>query len=227
MGEINNEKVIKIPKKYKELAEIVGIILCDGSINVCNAKKGYGTYQVRITGDSKKDKDYFIKFLKPLVDELFGINSKIAFTRDGKHAIILYIHGKRVINFLSTIGLKDGNKLKNQVRFPNWIWKKKEYIKSCLRGLIDTDGSIYELLPHWPGLFQLSFENFCLPLLKDVRRAFLKLDFNPSKIFGSKTPHGNRVAITRKIEIHKFYKEICFHNKRHLERYSPVVQRPN
>lgn len=223
MGEINNEKVIKIPNKCNELAELIGIILGDGCITIINNKKKYGTYSVRIVGDSRYDKEYLINFVKPMVDRLFNISSKIYFVKN-KNTIRLEIVGKRLVYFFLNFGLKSGNKLKNGVRFPSWIWKNKAYIKSCLRGLIDTDGCICELLPHWPGLYQLSFENFSLPILKDVRKAFLKLGFNPSKIHGSKTPHGNRICVTRKKEIHKFYKEICFHNERHLNRYSPVVQ---
>lgn len=173
-------------------------------------------------GDSRHDRDYLINYVKPLADKLFGVDSKIYF-RKGPNTMELHICGKRLVNFLLSIGMKSGNKIKNQVGFPDWIWEDKKYIKSCLRGLIDTDGCICELLPHWPGLFQLSFDNSSLPLLEGVRKAFLELGFHPSKVHGSKNPYGNRVDVTRKEDIHKFYKEVKFHNSKHLKRYSPMV----
>ena len=49
-----------IDKTSKELAELVGIILGDGNI-WC---KGGGYYYLRICGDSEKDKEYFINYIK-------------------------------------------------------------------------------------------------------------------------------------------------------------------
>ena len=222
MAEKNNEKIIKIPEKSEKLAEFVGIVLGDGCISKYIKKNHYHYYAVRIVGDSRHDRDYFLNFVKPLIKELFGIDASVYYRKEA-NTMDLHARSKQLIYFLLSIGMKDGNKIKNQVGFPKWIWEKEEYVAACLRGLIDTDGCICELLPHWPGLWQLNFDNRSLPLLQDVRRAFLKLGFHPSKIHGSKTPYGNRVDITRKADIHKFYKEICFHNSRHLKRYEPVT----
>ena len=50
-------KEIKIPKKSKELAELVGIILGDGNINYFKKGKKIGTYMLRISGDKRYDYD--------------------------------------------------------------------------------------------------------------------------------------------------------------------------
>lgn len=39
---------------------------------------------------------------------------------------------------------KNGSKIKQKVAIPSWIKKDVNYIKPCLRGLIETDGSIYQ-----------------------------------------------------------------------------------
>ena len=92
---------------------------------------------------------------------------------------------------------------------------------ACVRGLYDTDGSVYELLPHWPGLFQVYFSNRNSTLLKDVRKALLKLGINISKISLQKgvTP---RIYITKKSEIKKFKETIGFKNDRHLKKIKIV-----
>jgi intein/homing endonuclease len=58
-------------------------------------------------------------------------------------AIILSKQSKNLVFTLEEIGLKAGNKSKNRTSIPNWILKDKQYSIACIRGLIDTDGSVY------------------------------------------------------------------------------------
>jgi len=129
----------------------------------------------------------------------------------------LVMYSKKLINFLERMGLKSGHKIKNQITIPNWIWNNDEFLKACIRGLIDTDGCIYRLTPNYPNLFQLCFTNNNKTLLKDARKALLRLGFKVSKI------SRNQIYITRQKE--RFYKEIGFSNTKHKKRYahSPVV----
>lgn len=137
-----NTKKIKIPIKDEKLAELIGIILGDGNIQNKNS-----IYQVRIAGDSNKDKDYIMNYLKPLCDSLFGIDSKI-YKHKTFNELFVHIHSKNVVKFLISVGMQAGNKIKNQVTIPGWVLENDSYLKACIRGLIDTDGSVYELLPH-------------------------------------------------------------------------------
>lgn len=218
MGEINNENVIKYPEKSVKLAELVGIILGDGGIY---ENKEAGVYDIRIAGDSVKDRDYMLNYVKPLMDELFNINVKVYFFKN-RRCVHLKFSSVRLVEFLKNIGLKSGNKIKTQVTIPDWIKNDLNFLSACLRGLIDTDGSIYELLPNWPGLFQINFQNYNQTLLKDVRNSFLNLGYNISKI-----SMGTKIYLTRKDNLNKFYKEVGFSNPKHRNKYSPVVQRSN
>lgn len=216
-------KSIKIPRKDKRLAELIGVILGDGHISYYNPRKKVATYHIRIAGNSIKDSDYFYKYLKPLTEEIFKTESSIH-KSNVFNCIYLTITGKRVVEFFIKVGLKPGNKIKNNLGIPFWIRKNKSLLRACIRGLFDTDGCMYELKPNWPGLFQLNFKNYDKRLIKDVREALLKLGFNVSKI------NHNQLYITRKNDIHKFYKEIGFSNQRLLNKYlefsshhSPVV----
>jgi DNA-binding transcriptional regulator WhiA len=113
---------------------------------------------------------------------------------------------------------KAGNKIKNRVSIPQWIWKNDVLLRSCLRGLIDTDGSIYRLKPQWPNLTQLSFKNNNSRLLKDVRKALNELGFHPSKVFG------NRVVVTRQNEIGRYFDIIGTNNDTHLTEYGVFLK---
>jgi len=212
-----NTKQINLPERSEKLAEFVGIVLGDGNIHqyrvfVKGKSKG-SNYAVRIAGDSVKDIAYIGGFVPRLIESLFGIKPSI-YKQPGKNELFVIVSRKIIVEFLIEMGLKSGNKIKNQTTIPAWIWKNEDYLKACLRGLIDTDGSIYELKPNWPGLFQLTFENWNVTLLRDTRKAFLKLGFKASQISGNRTEFGTKFYLTRKDQIAKFYKEIGFSNPR-------------
>ncbi len=213
-----NTKNITIPKKDKKLAELIGIILGDGNIQ---QREVSSTYQLRIVGDSNKDKEYLINYVKPLVDSLFNVDSKI-YKHNKFNELFVNVASKKVVEVLISIGMQPGDKIKNQVTIPNWVYKNKSLLKACIRGLIDTDGSIYELKPHWPGLWQICFTNKNEALLNDFRNGLIKVGINPSRIYrykdGKKTP---KIYITKKSELSKFYKEIGFSNPKHLNKLQP------
>lgn len=216
-------KDIKIPKRDDKLAEFIGIVLGDGNIHCYKKGKKVATYMVRIAGDYNKDYEYLTGYVTKLCEELFGVKTKL-YKQKNSNELMVIMHSKLIVKYLGAMGLKPGNKIKNQDTIPKWIWKSNKHLKACLRGLIDTDGSIYELKPHWPGLFQLTFENRNIRLLKDTRRAFLKLGFKISKICGNRTKEGTKIYLTRKDQIEKFYKEVGFSNPKHRRKVnSPVV----
>lgn len=228
---LGNIKEIKIPKKDEKLAEFIGIILGDGNItNYKGYKKNkyIARYDVRIAGNAEDDYEYLVDYVWGLAEHLFNIEPKI-YRHNSYKCIYIRLQGIRVVEFLSKTGLKSGNKIKNQTTIPMWVWKKDSYLKACIRGLIDTDGSVYELLPNWPGLFQIIFTNQNLTLLNDVRNALIKLDYKVSKISNlNKNNSRPRIYITKKDEVIKFYNDVGFKNPKHsrkLEKYfnSPVV----
>lgn len=190
-----NVKEITIPKRDERLAELVGIILGDGYIQY-NTKKSQ--YSIRIAGDSNKDREYIINYVKPLCDSLFGLESTIR-----KHqiwnALYIIINRKKAVEFLLSIGMQAGDKIKNQATIPKWILENDCFLRVCIRGLIDTDGSVYELLPHWPGLWQICFTNKNEQLMKDFRESLIKLGIGCSKVYSKvNTP---KMFITKKSEV--------------------------
>lgn len=217
-----NIKVIRLPEKDEKLAELVGIILGDGNIHVHQKGNSVGTYSLRIAGNYLKDYEYLTIYVANLCKGLFNTKPRI-YKQPNVNCIYVIIDGRLIVDFLIEIGLKVGNKIKSQVTIPYWILQNNDYIKACIRGLIDTDGCVYEMLPHWPGLFQINFENRNYTLLKDVRGALIKLDYNPSKICGKRTINGTKFYIFRKEEIKKFYKEIGSNNDRNIKQFEKVL----
>lgn len=212
-------KNIKIPEDSLELAEFYGIMLGDGNLTKIKRHK-VGIYQIRIVGDSRKDKDYLTNYIKPLIEKLFDIETNLHKVKN-KNALNINAFGLRLIEFLENKGFKPGDKIRNQLTIPNWIKENKKYLKACLRGLYDTDGSIYKLTNQ--NVYQISFRNYNISLLKDVRNGLISLGIAPSQI-----SKGNEITITKRTELRKFLNEVGFHNSKHLDKVkiwnlSPVV----
>lgn len=202
---------IKIPKKNKKLAELFGIILGDGNINFYKKGKKIGVYQVNIAGDRNLDKDYHSIYIISLLKDLFGVKVKEKLS-PRNNARYLIISSRQLVDFLISQGLKSGHKIKNKANIPLWIKKNPVYLSACIRGLFDTDGCVYELLPHWPGLYQISLTCNNPILINDVRNGLLSLGIKCSNV--SK----NKIYVTKKTELRKFLKEIGFRNSRHLNK---------
>ncbi|PIU76020.1 hypothetical protein COS75_01195 [Candidatus Pacearchaeota archaeon CG06_land_8_20_14_3_00_35_12] len=206
---------IILPKiKFNEnLAEFVGAVLGDG--NICYYKKGKktGVYQVKIAGDYNLDKDYHMSYLKKLCFDLFGLEGKEIIVKD-KHERFICFSSKKLVESLINEGLKSGDKIKNQITIPNWIFKNNEYLRACIRGLIDTDGCIHRMSNQDPNLLRINFKNYNKTLLEDARKAFVQLGFSPSKIIINKA-----FSLSRQKEISKYLKEIGFSNKKHIDRF--------
>lgn len=190
----------------RDAAELVGILLGDGSFYISKYNN-----EVDIALDLK-DANYkkYVKYL------LKSVTGTYVWEKYDKTANCVHLRISRkspTSKLLNMSYKKPGDKIKNKVSIPMWIWNKETFLKLCIKGLIDTDGSIYRLKPHWPNPFQLSFKNNNERLLEDVRKAFLKLGFHPSKIFG------NRIVITRQIEISKYFTSIGTSNDTHLNEY--------
>src|SRR3989344_86594 len=186
---------VVIPKRYSEnLAEMVGILLGDGHLTPT---------QVTVTLGKK---DVYTDYVSNLMTNLFNVKPKISTTRDGHY--IVYLGSARLVRWFLKMGLCF-NKVKNQVDVPSWCLRKRGYIISTVRGLIDTDGAVYKL----KFGMQISFCNRSLPLLKSARAMLLKLGFHPSKI------SGHNIYLTRAEDLLKYYKEIGFNNKKNEKRF--------
>jgi hypothetical protein len=213
-------KRVDFPAHSKELAELIGIILGDGNIQSF-VKKGEGvaTYCVRITGHSE-ELPYYHEYIIPLCRSLFNSEPKTYFHKKQKEVFIL-LCGKMFVSFFSEHGLPPGDKIKNKVSIPQWVWENDDYLKACVRGLIDTDGSVHRMSRKAPTLVRISFKNLNPYLLNDCKRALEALNFHPSKIIC-----GSHFFLSRQKEITNYIKEIGFANKKHIMRYqrfSPVV----
>jgi hypothetical protein len=131
---------------------------------------------------------------------------KVPYQHFRKDAGVVYLEiSKKNLDLI--LGYQVGSKIRNQSTIPIWIWDKKLFLISCLRGLFDTDGSIYKT----GGKYKIV--NYCshdLTLLKDIKKALEILGFHPYS-----NNINTNVELGRQLEVNRFFKEIKPANNRH------------
>jgi len=162
------ENEIKL-EKSRDLAELFGIILGDGHIQQYSENKNgvyKGSYFIEITLNSNEHS--LIDRTKNLL--LKETDQKPKMYPKRGDCIRLVIHSKKLTEELLKLGLKSGNKLENKVEVPDWIKSNENYCKACIKGLIDTDGSIYIDNREKYNYTRIQFTNYSQPLLEDFKK---------------------------------------------------------
>ncbi len=206
--------IITAPKSFrkpifsKELAEFAGIVLGDGGIT---------QRQITITLHHKDDREYS-RFVIVLIKNLFDVPVGVCHRKENS-TIDLIVSRSGLVSFCKEkLGLKQGNKIKQQVDIPDWIKKSKSYLISCIRGLMDTDGCIfmhkYKVNGKWYNYKKLSFSNHSKPLINSVFEGFRRLNMSPRI-----TKDGRDVRIERKNDVYRYFAIVNPHNHKYLKRY--------
>ena len=203
------QKKIKKPKLNEKLAEFIGVYLGDGSLN---------KYQLRISGDNRYDLPYF-EYLRRLVLELFGIDSTIKKDRN-VNTVNLVISSKNLCSFLNKdYKIKFGHKIRNRTVIPNQIMSDRNLAMSCLRGLIDTDGSVSRR-GRGGSQFCIQFTSHNKRLLSQVSK--IGRDIGIFTFFEKKGAGTNKWS-----NITKYFKNVGSSNLRHIVRFNERLAKNN
>jgi len=211
----NSRRIISEPKESADLAEVIGIMLGDGSIS-------RNCTQAVISLHKKDDRNYIL-LVCDLIKKLFSVDPVIYRYQKGSHKNVadITIHSTSLVSFLKYKGMKSGHKVKQQVDVPRWIKINKDFSKYCLRGLIDTDGSVYSHKHKTNGCdcfnIGLNFSNRSTPLLEFVYKTLKNLKFHP-KIFTK------GVNLYRESEVCRYAEEVKFSNIYHKNRLSNFLK---
>lgn len=200
-------KVYKVPAFNEELAEYIGIMLGDGGITPS---------QCTITLNSQADRDY-IQFVSNLANKLFGEKPKM-FKKKDCNAITIYYNGSALVRYFCSVGLKVGNKVRQQVGVPDWVWHSSSYRTACLRGLMDTDGGVfihkYTVNGKTYRYKKICFSNRSMPLLMFVMETLSQLGFTPKII---DRVENKKVWLYNQNEVKRYLDTVGSHNFRLLK----------
>jgi intein/homing endonuclease len=122
------------PKLTSELAEFMGILTGDGHVTFKTRQN-----KILITGNLKTDLNYLKYHVKLLIQNLFNIKPSFTYRKD-RNALIVYFYSKEIVDFFKNLGFY---KLKTNIRIPPQIYQDSLNMRRFIRGLFDTDGSIF------------------------------------------------------------------------------------
>lgn len=209
----NNTKKFIVPKRNKDLAEIFGIILGDGHVSEIRRGKKIRVYCIRVTGNSKTDRNYMFEYIPDLFEKVFNERGSVLKSKS-INGCYFTLYGKRILEFIKSVGFLPGNKIRNNQGIPEWIRQDKELLKSCMRGLIDTDGSVHIISKNNKNI-RIDFTSYIPRLLSDAREGLISLGFTPCKIVRSQ-----HIFLSKQEEIKRYVQEIGFGNTKNLNRYN-------
>jgi hypothetical protein len=116
-------------------AYIIGVAIGDGNLSNPNGR----AVVLRISCDTKYQ--YLIEKISKSLNELLPSN-KVGYAIKKGRCIDVVCSSNHWPNLLGWQA-KLGSKFVQNVTIPRWVLCRKSYIINCLRGLIETDGSIY------------------------------------------------------------------------------------
>ncbi len=198
---LNHSNKVTLPKKSKTLAEFVGICLGDG----CASK-----YQTSVSLNATADALY-IPYVTTLATKLFP-GATVTHVKRVKHNVVdIRINSRSVASFMKSMGIVSHAKY-----VPSWIVDNPTYVKACIKGLFDTEGSIsFKAYNHRKGTSiykQLNFRNVNLNLMTFVRDSLLRMGFKPTMTLKKSLYLSNHASI----ELYR--KTMTFGNPKLLER---------
>lgn len=200
-----------IPRNEK-LAELLGIFFGDGHL---------GHYQAQVVTNSETDMGHAF-FIKNLIKSVSGLDSVIK-ERKQENAVNITVSSKNFCDFLHKVGMPKGNKIQNNLEVPRWINNSKKFQRAFLRGLFDTDGSVYLDKHKVKGMVyrsvNLAITSYSPSLIKGIIKILQQLDI---KYTYSGPQHS--VYIRRNREVLRFFSQVSSSNEKHRNRFNNFME---
>lgn len=205
-GTVLARKPFTRPKKSAKLAEFIGIMLGDG---------GLSKRQATITLNCFDDSEYTF-YVSELAEKLFHVRPSIL-RREKMSTDSLVISRTGLVELLQKFGLVIGNKIKQKIDIPPWIKLNKQFSIACIRGLFDTDGSVfkhrYKVRGKEYSYMKVAFTSASPPLIDSVLKELEDLGIK-ARI----SKNGRDVRIESQAEIQKFFSIVGSNNTKHLRK---------
>lgn len=121
-------------------AEFIGAMIGDGCLSLIhNRYEGGIRKKALLTGHLQHDYSYYTETIMPIIKEEFGIQG---YLQKRPNYNCVYFHmGNAVFDFLKELGFPIGKK--KNLRIPPAILSNHKLAIACIRGIFNTDGTIY------------------------------------------------------------------------------------
>lgn len=176
-------------------AYVIGVALGDGNLSNPNGR----AVRLRVTCDKKYPN--LIKEIRNAIQVVMP-NNKVSLVNRKDNAIDVSCYSNKWPNILGWTPGK-GPKHNQNISIPAWIKNSKQYARFCIRGLIQTDGSIYKDR----GYLMVNLTGINRKLLNDAKNLLVYLGYDPQLYkFKTKTKHRFNLRVSKNVE--KLVKEL-------------------
>lgn len=193
-------------KKDKKLYELYGILMGDGCISkYISSSKVH--YEFRIDGNATTDFDYYHDYVVSLIEGVTGRRPKPRLRKDC-HGIYITFHYKEFAFFLREhFNFPFGKK--GSITIENSVYNDFNKLKHFLRGLFDTDGSLYFTKNNSEKRYYpiIEISTYSPPLLKQLKEALTRAGFS--------------------VKISHYKKSVKLHGKENLLKWMSVIGTSN
>lgn len=198
----NKHRNFVLPKKYSEdLAELVGILLGDGSVT---------TYFTKVFLNLSGERSYG-EFVRSLFENIFPAIPVSIYERPNRGVLEIQVSSVDIGRYLTNIGFNARARC-----IPFWILENPLYIKAAVRGLFDTEGTVG--IKYYRGKSgnafykQLTVTNCNKNILVFLETSLVANGFKPT--FNA---HKN-IYISNKLDIQRYMDDIGSHNPKLLQK---------
>ncbi len=209
---------IKINKGF---AEFYGAMIGDGCLSrYFSSYDNRYKYCVLLTGHTH-DEPYYRNTIRPIFRKVFGIDGCIRFKRKD-NVVRFETVSKRIFYSISRLGFPTG--IKDRLYIPKCILGNSNLSLACIRGVFDTDGSVYS---RYSKVYKnqkrkYTYANIEIKMNSEevIRSIKQILDAN-----GIKTAEIRRNGAAYILNVHHqgsvrlFFKKVKPSNKYHIERF--------
>ncbi len=210
----------------EELSEVAGALIGDGCLSkyYANFDKRF-RYEIAFTGNND-EYAYYESFIRPVFQKYFGTKGRLFHSKD--NATRFHVIKRNAFDFFAGLGIPVGEK-SYSVFIPEKIMADKNLVLPCIRGIWDTDGSIYQRYSkqyknhpkHYAILKSMQLQVNSKRLLEDVKEGLASFSINSNKITQNRKAF--KLYITDQSEISKFLEVVGFRNPHHLNRLSEMA----
>jgi len=153
---------------HKKAAYLIGLAIGDGNLSNPNGR----ATRLRITCDVRYPN--LIENITHTLQELFPDN-KVAIINRNDNCVDISCYSNSLEKLLGWKA-QSGSKYKQKVTVPEWILRDREFTIHCLKGLFETDGSVYKDR----GYKMVNFVTIIPELSKNVFEMIVSLGFEPN-----------------------------------------------
>jgi DNA-binding transcriptional regulator WhiA len=211
----------------ENLAEVVGVFIGDGCLSNF---ENHGRRKTCITfcGSWENDEIYYNKKIVCILNKEFNCSKKYHHSK--KDNTLRYaLHGKEIVNFFIDLGMPIGIK-GNRIEIPKEILNDEKMTLACIRGIFNTDGSVYSRYSKKYNRHPNAYLNYAVVQFKmknwkvigQIKGILEKQGLRVNKI--TKVLNCQVIRITEQKSVKQFFDMVGFTHPYHERRYLDIVK---